>query len=80
MIVFYFFFFVFHTGIESFSKLGDSIYFEEKGNSPSLYIIQFIPSTINWRSAGLIISQEIKPLTSSDSYYHIALTVSANQV
>ncbi|KAF3321394.1 Non-reducing end [Carex littledalei] len=67
------------TGIESFSKLGDSIYFEEKGNSPSLYIIQFIPSTINWRSAGLVISQEIKPLTSSDSFYHVSLTVSTNQ-
>ncbi|KAL5978151.1 hypothetical protein ACLOJK_029268 [Asimina triloba] len=28
------------TGIESFSKLGDSIYFEEDGATPGLYIIQ----------------------------------------
>ncbi|KAJ3707912.1 hypothetical protein LUZ61_011617 [Rhynchospora tenuis] len=67
------------TGIESFSKLGDSIYFQEKGSSPSLYIIQFIPSTFNWRSAGLIISQEIRPLTSSDSHYCVSLTISTYQ-
>jgi len=34
------------AGIESFSKLGDSIYFEEKGETPALYIVQFIPSTL----------------------------------
>ena len=47
------------AGIESFSKLGDSIYFEEKGERPALYIIQFIPSTFNWRTAGLTITQKL---------------------
>jgi len=47
------------AGIESFSKLGDSIYFEEKGERPALYIIQFIPSTVNWRTAGLTITQKL---------------------
>ncbi|KAJ8452534.1 hypothetical protein Cgig2_000123 [Carnegiea gigantea] len=38
------------TGIESFSKLGDSIYFEEMGRVPGLYVIQYISSSINWKS------------------------------
>ncbi|XP_078154338.1 uncharacterized protein LOC144549468 isoform X2 [Carex rostrata] len=67
------------TGIESFSKLGDSIYFEQKGSSPSLHIIQFIPSTFNWKSAGLVISQHTQPLTSSDSVLRVSFTISSNQ-
>ncbi|KAG5250004.1 Alpha-L-arabinofuranosidase [Salix suchowensis] len=35
------------TGIESFSKLGDSIYFEER-EAPGLYIIQYISSSLDW--------------------------------
>ncbi|KAK4358963.1 hypothetical protein RND71_021192 [Anisodus tanguticus] len=42
------------TGIESFSKLGDSIYFEEKGNSPGLYIIQYISSSLDWKSGKVV--------------------------
>jgi hypothetical protein len=49
------------AGIESFSKLGDSIYFEEKGERPALYIIQFIPSTFNWRTAGLAVTLKLEP-------------------
>ncbi|KAL6874165.1 hypothetical protein ACP4OV_014247 [Aristida adscensionis] len=65
------------TGIESFSKLGDSIYFEEKGDKPGLYIIQFIPSTFNWRKAGLTVTQKVKPLSSSDQYLEVSLSISA---
>ncbi|PUZ59949.1 hypothetical protein GQ55_4G084200 [Panicum hallii var. hallii] len=65
------------TGIESFSKLGDSIYFEEKGERPALYIIQFIPSTFNWRTAGLTVIQKLEPLSSSDQYLQVSLSVSA---
>ncbi|CAN6169408.1 unnamed protein product [Urochloa humidicola] len=65
------------TGIESFSKLGDSIYFEEKGERPSLYIIQFIPSTLNWRTAGLTVTQKLEPLSSSDQYLQVSLWISA---
>uniref|UniRef100_A0A803MI28 Non-reducing end beta-L-arabinofuranosidase-like GH127 catalytic domain-containing protein n=1 Tax=Chenopodium quinoa TaxID=63459 RepID=A0A803MI28_CHEQI len=39
------------TGIESFSKLGDSIYFEETTNVPGLYVIQYIPSSLDWTAA-----------------------------
>ncbi|EEC80970.1 hypothetical protein OsI_23693 [Oryza sativa Indica Group] len=65
------------TGIESFSKLGDSIYFEQKGDKPGLYIIQYIPSTFNWRTAGLTVTQQVKPLSSSDQYLQVSLSISA---
>ncbi|XP_062223810.1 uncharacterized protein LOC133922468 [Phragmites australis] len=64
------------TGIESFSKLGDSIYFEEKGDTPALNIIQYIPSTFNWKAAGLNVTQQIKPLSSSDLYLQVSLSIS----
>ncbi|GJM97982.1 hypothetical protein PR202_ga14952 [Eleusine coracana subsp. coracana] len=63
--------------IESFSKLGDSIYFEEKGGSPALYIIQFIPSTFNWRTTGLTVTQQLKPLSSSDQHLQVSFSISA---
>ncbi|KAG2656698.1 hypothetical protein PVAP13_1KG103131 [Panicum virgatum] len=64
------------TGIESFSKLGDSIYFEEKGDMPALNIIQYIPSTFNWKAAGLTVTQQIKTLSSSDLYLQVSLSIS----
>ncbi|XP_044423843.1 uncharacterized protein [Triticum aestivum] len=65
------------TGIESFSKLGDSIYLEEKGGKPALYIVQYIPSTFNWRSVGLTVTQQVKPLSSSDQNLQVSLSISA---
>uniref|UniRef100_A0ACD5UGV2 Uncharacterized protein n=1 Tax=Avena sativa TaxID=4498 RepID=A0ACD5UGV2_AVESA len=65
------------TGIESFSKLGDSIYFEEKGSKPALYVVQYIPSTFNWKSAGLTVTQQVKPLSSSDQNLEVSLSISA---
>lgn len=67
------------TGIESFSKLGDSIYFEEKGDTPALSIIQYIPSTFNWKTAGLTVTQQLKPLSSSDLYLKVSLSISAKK-
>ncbi|KAI9100252.1 hypothetical protein K1719_024470 [Acacia pycnantha] len=63
------------TGIESFSKLGDSIYFEEGGN-PSLYIIQYISSSFNWKSGGLMLNQTVAPTSSWDPYLRITFTFS----
>ena len=68
------------AGIESFSKLGDSIYFEEKGDSPALNIIQYIPSTYDWKAAGLTVTQKIKTLSSSDQYLQISLSISAKVI
>ncbi|KAF1897426.1 hypothetical protein Lal_00035131 [Lupinus albus] len=64
------------TGIESFSKLGDSIYFEEEGNNPNLYIIQYISSTFNWQFGKLILNQTVDPASSWDPYLRVTFTFS----
>ncbi|XP_030458448.1 uncharacterized protein LOC115679049 isoform X2 [Syzygium oleosum] len=65
------------TGIESFSKLGDSIYFEEQGEVPSLYIIQYVSSSLNWKAGGTVINQKIDALSSWDPYLRATFTFSS---
>jgi hypothetical protein len=65
------------TGIESFSKLGDTIYFLEEGEIPGLYIVKHIPSTFNWKSAGLTVVQQAKPLFLTDSHFEVTISISA---
>ncbi|XP_068641476.1 uncharacterized protein [Aristolochia californica] len=67
------------TAIESFSKLGDSIYFEEEGNAPSLYIIQYISSSLKWRSGKAEITQMVEPVTSWDPYLKVELAFSPTE-
>ncbi|KAE9593287.1 putative alpha-L-arabinofuranosidase B, arabinose-binding domain, beta-L-arabinofuranosidase, GH127 [Lupinus albus] len=62
------------TGIESFSKLGDSIYFEEGGNHPALYIIQYISSSFNWKSGKVILNQTVVSAASWDPYLRVTFT------
>ncbi|XWS52490.1 hypothetical protein CRYUN_Cryun11dG0074600 [Craigia yunnanensis] len=67
------------TGIESFSKLGDSIYFEDEGIVPSLYIIQYISSTLDWKSGKIVLNQKVDPVVSWDPYLHVTLTSSLKE-
>ncbi|KFK25533.1 hypothetical protein AALP_AA8G127400 [Arabis alpina] len=67
------------TGVESFSKLGDSIYFQEDGESPALYVTQYISSSVDWKSAGLSLSQKVKPVVSWDQYMHVTFVVSSSK-
>ncbi|KAL3647607.1 hypothetical protein CASFOL_008575 [Castilleja foliolosa] len=67
------------TGIESFSKLGDSIYFEEKGNDLALYVIQYIPSTLNWKSGQVVLTQRVKPVVSWDQRLRVTITISSER-
>ncbi|XP_051118807.1 uncharacterized protein LOC127243017 [Andrographis paniculata] len=67
------------TGIESFSKLGDSIYFEDGGKVPSLYIIQYISSSFNWRLAKISLNQEVEQVSSSDPRTRVTFKFSANE-
>ncbi|XXG64114.1 hypothetical protein AAC387_Pa05g2154 [Persea americana] len=68
------------TGIESFSKLGDSIYFGEDADVPALYIIQYISSTFNWTSGQMILKQDVKPVvSSSDAQPQASLTFSTKE-
>lgn len=64
------------TGIESFSKLGDSIYFEDEGKVPSLYIIQYISSSLDWKSGQVVLNQKVYPVSSWDPYIRVSLTFS----
>ncbi|CAJ1933251.1 unnamed protein product [Sphenostylis stenocarpa] len=64
------------TGIESFSKLGDSIYFEEEGKNPTLYVIQYISSSFNWKSGKVLINQTVVPAASWDPYLRVTFTFS----
>ncbi|KAH9613656.1 hypothetical protein KSS87_006964, partial [Heliosperma pusillum] len=63
------------TGIESFSKLGDSIYFEEMGSVPGIYVIQYISSSINWTSAKLSLTQVVDDVVSWDQSLKVKITV-----
>ncbi|CAL9060475.1 uncharacterized protein LOC103991142 [Musa acuminata AAA Group] len=65
------------TAIESFSKLGDSIYFEEEGAVPTLYVIQFISSTLNWRSGELTLQQNTQQVSSLDDHFRVQFTVAS---
>lgn len=67
------------TGIESFSKLGDSIYFEEEGLVPGLYIIQYISSSLNWRSGQILLNQKVEPAVSWDPLLRVTFTISASE-
>ncbi|KAF2312003.1 hypothetical protein GH714_027726 [Hevea brasiliensis] len=64
------------TGIESFSKLGDSIYFEEKGEVPGLYVIQYVSSYLDWKMGQIVLDQKVDPLVSWDPYLRVTLTFS----
>ncbi|XP_057483692.1 uncharacterized protein LOC130770300 [Actinidia eriantha] len=63
------------TGIESFSKLGDSIYFEEEGKVPGLYLIQYISSSLNWKSGQVLLNQKVKPANSWNPRLHVTLAI-----
>uniref|UniRef100_A0A5B7A8L3 Alpha-L-arabinofuranosidase B arabinose-binding domain-containing protein n=1 Tax=Davidia involucrata TaxID=16924 RepID=A0A5B7A8L3_DAVIN len=67
------------TGIESFSKLGDSIYFEEEGKVPGLYIIQYISSSLDWKSGQILLSQKVEPVVSWDRRLQVTLTISSTK-
>ncbi|GAB2276988.1 hypothetical protein Dimus_011696 [Dionaea muscipula] len=67
------------TGIESFSKLGDSIYFEEGGTNPGLYVIQYISSSFNWKFGKITLNQKVDHVVSWDQHLRVTFTVTAHQ-
>lgn len=68
------------VGIESFSKLADSIYFEEEGEVPGLYIIQYISSLLDWKSGQIVLNQTVDQVNSWDPYLRVTLTFSSKEV
>ncbi|KAF6136338.1 hypothetical protein GIB67_043055 [Kingdonia uniflora] len=67
------------TGIESFSKLGDSIYFEEETNPAGLYVIQFISSSFDWKAGGILLHQKVERVVSWDPIFIVKLTISSKE-
>ncbi|KAJ4979732.1 hypothetical protein NE237_010512 [Protea cynaroides] len=63
------------TGIESFSKLGDSIYFQEEGKLPGLYVIQFISSNLDWKLGQIVLNQTAKAVVSWDPYLRLTFVI-----
>nr|WP_246312600.1 glycoside hydrolase family 127 protein [Aquabacterium terrae] len=45
------------TGMESFAKLGDSIYFQDAEDARALYVNGFIASTLDWAENGVRLRQ-----------------------
>lgn len=50
------------TGMENFTKLGDSIYFH---NDDSVIVNQYVASNLNWKEKGITLSQ-VSDVTTSD--------------
>lgn len=64
------------AAIESFAKLGDSIYFEEEAKTPAVYIAQFTSSDFEWDAAGLVLHQSHKPLNAEESVLEVSFSFS----
>ncbi|XP_050224605.1 uncharacterized protein LOC126674230 [Mercurialis annua] len=62
------------TGVESFSKMGDSIYFEEETQVPALYVIQYISSSLNWKLGKIVLDQKVDPVVSWDPNLRVTYT------
>jgi hypothetical protein len=60
------------TGIESFGKFGDNIYFH---NSNSLFVNLFIPSTVDWKEKNISLTQK----TNFPDEQETTLTISTNK-
>ncbi|XP_057953469.1 uncharacterized protein LOC131147864 [Malania oleifera] len=67
------------TAIESFSKLGDSIYFEEEGKQPALYITQYISSSLDWESGKIVLNQQVDPVVSWEPFLRVNFTISSKE-
>ncbi|KAL2456520.1 hypothetical protein Fot_56802 [Forsythia ovata] len=67
------------TGLESFSKLGDSIYFEKEGQTRALYIIQYVSSSLDWKTAHISLNQEVEPVVSWDQRLQVTVTISSKE-
>lgn len=67
-------------GIESFAKIGDSIYFEQGGKVPGLYIIQYVSSTYDWKAGQVLLNQNVDPVVSWDPILQMTLSFTSIKV
>ncbi len=62
------------SGMENFSKLGDSIYYKDEN---SIYVTQFTSSSVSWAEKGLKITQNAEDLYNAE-YVEFTVNGSAN--
>jgi DUF1680 family protein len=58
------------TGVESFAKLNDSIYFHDAN---SAYVNLYVPSKLNWQSKGVTITQQTKFPVEQAAHFTVSL-------
>jgi hypothetical protein len=71
------------AGVELFSKLGENLYFQGPGSSspdcssltPSLFVVQFQSSTLQWRDANLTIHQTTRHPSATDPFLNVTLEI-----
>ncbi|CAI9106575.1 OLC1v1005763C2 [Oldenlandia corymbosa var. corymbosa] len=63
------------SATESFAKLGDTIYFEEEGKVPGIYVVQYIPSTFNWNTRNVKFEMKVQPVSSSNKRLQVTLAL-----
>lgn len=61
------------TAVESFAKLGDSIYFQHRA-STTLWISQYISSDLRWAAAGLNVTQK-SDYTADSTAFKVTITL-----
>ena len=67
------------TGLENFTKLGDSLYFykDDDDGKPVLFVNQYVSSEVSWREKGLVVKQ-ISTLPDGDMVSFVIETDSAS--
>ncbi len=63
------------TGMENFTKLGDSIYFH---NDNTIVINQYVASTLNWKEKGIKLTQESDVTKSDVANFKVERTDNSN--
>lgn len=64
------------TGMENFTKLGDSIYFEGIADVPTVAVNMYLSSTLDWESTGVKITQSVD--TSGDGVIKSSFAVTTS--
>ncbi|XP_076920005.1 uncharacterized protein LOC143581003 [Bidens hawaiensis] len=59
--------------------MGDSIYFEEAGNGHGLYVIQYISSSVDWKSGQVFLAQKVEPVVSWDPHLRVTVMISSKK-
>ena len=64
------------AGIESFSKLADSIFFAaHTSDGPELVISHFLPSEASWKAVGMTVRMDLVPPTAASPALRVSISI-----